>query len=331
MPIVAAGFGAEPHFKGAIMNKLLEIKNLQTSFRIGGAYHAAVDDISLTMYKNEVFALVGESGSGKSAMALSIPRLHNAAFTQINGQVIFDGKNLLEMDINQLNKIRGADIGMVFQDSLMALNPLMPIGAQIEEALFYHTGLSRAGRREYAHKLIKKVGLLPRVYSNLPHELSGGMRQRVSIAIATSCNPRLIIADEPTTALDVTIQAAVLDLLKEVQTSTGASILLITHDLGVVAEIADRVAVMYAGQIVEIATTTELFAHPAHPYTRALIDSMTSFVPIKGIVPALQDMPRAGCRFSSRADAGLKHEDNPTYHEVSPGHFVLCSCWRSVA
>jgi peptide/nickel transport system ATP-binding protein len=318
---------------------LLAIRNLRTSFRIEGKYYAAVDGVSLDIYKNEVFALVGESGSGKSAMALSLTKLHNPLFTRIEGEVIYDGQDLIAMNDTQLNKVRGAHIGMIFQDPLTALNPLMRVGKQIEESLVYHTDLDAAKRKARALELLEGVGMVnpALTYSQLPHELSGGMRQRAMIAVALACKPELVIADEPTTALDVTIQAQILDLLRDLQKEMQTSIVLITHDLGVVAEMADRVAVMYAGQIVELASAQELFKNPKHPYTRSLLASIPSLGDnvdrlhvIHGIVPPLQHQPRSGCRFSHRTPwvPGSIHEETPVYHQVGEDHYVLCSCYE---
>ncbi|MCL2190246.1 MAG: ABC transporter ATP-binding protein [Defluviitaleaceae bacterium] len=321
---------------------LLQIKDLRVSFRIEGQYYAAVDGVNLEIKKDEVFALVGESGCGKSAMALSISRLHNENYTQCAGEVLYEGKDLLSMTPAEMNNVRGGKIGMIFQDPLTAMNPLMRIGAQIEETLTYHTNLSRAEKKARALELLERVGMVnpALTYDQFPHELSGGMRQRSVIAIAIAAKPDLIIADEPTTALDVTIQAQILDLLDELRTGTGGSMILITHDLAVVADIADRVAVMYAGQIVETATVYDLFANPLHPYTRSLLHSMPSALTeearlhtIQGIVPTLKNLPRTGCRFAERIpwhNASL-HEENPTYHEVTPGHFVLCTCYKTFA
>ena len=318
---------------------VLKIRNLRTSFRIDGKFYAAVDGINLDIYKNEVFAIVGESGSGKSATALSITKLHNLNYTRIEGEVIFDDKNLLSLNEEQLNKVRGRNIGMIFQDPLSALNPLMRIGAQIEEPLYFHTGLDANGRKARAIELLEGVGMVnpALTYRQLPHELSGGMRQRAMIAIALACKPDLIIADEPTTALDVTIQAQILDLLRSLQKETQTAIILITHDLGVVAEMADRVAVMYAGQIVELASVRDLFKNPQHPYTRSLLASIPNVDEehnklhvIQGIVPSLQHLPREGCRFSHRTPwvPDSIHEEHPEYHEVSPNHYVLCTCYK---
>lgn len=317
-------------------NELLKIKNLKTSFRIGDEYYAAVDDVTLTLNKNEVLGIVGESGSGKSALAFSIMRLHTRA--KIEGEISLNNQNIVKMSKSKLNKIRGDEMAMIFQDPLTALNPLMPIGRQIEENLFLHNKkLGQQGRKKRTIELLNLVGIPrpERVYEQFPHELSGGMRQRVIIAIAIANDPELLIADEPTTALDVTIQAQILDLIQELKQKIHAGIILITHDLGVVAEMADRVAVMYAGQIVEIAPVEKLFANPLHPYTRSLLNSVPTegqdrLHVIQGVVPTLKNLPRRGCRFADRIpwiDAS-HHEENPVLHEVEPGHFVRCTCYK---
>ena len=319
---------------------LLQLQNLRTSFRIQDDYFAAVDDVTLTVNNNEVVAIVGESGCGKSALALSIMGLHQQGRTKLDGIVNFNGRNLLSLSTSEMNKVRGKDIGMIFQDPLTALNPLMTCGKQIEESMTYHTKLSGAKIKRRALELLEKVGIPnpERTYKQFPHELSGGMRQRVVIAIAISCDPSLVIADEPTTALDVTIQAQIMDLLKELQKQMKTGIILITHDLGVVAEMADRVAVMYAGEIVEIADVFTLFKNPLHPYTRSLLNSIPSTTSawerlhvIKGIVPSLQKLPREGCRFKQRIDwiNTHEHEENPILREVQPNHFVRCTCYKN--
>jgi len=317
---------------------LLQIKNLKTSFRIRDNYYAAVDDVSLTVHKNELLAIVGESGCGKSALAFSIMRLHNRA--KIEGQILFKGQDLASMSSKSLNQLRGKDMAMIFQDPLTALNPLMTVGDQIGEGLLLHRkGQSKAERKEKVIDLLNKAGI-PRpdhVYEQFPHELSGGMRQRVVIAMAIANDPELLIADEPTTALDATIQARILDLIADLKSDMHAGIVMITHDLGVVAEMADRVAVMYAGQIVEIAEVHTLFKKPLHPYTRSLLNSVPNAEKqendlhvIQGIVPSLVNLPRTGCRFKSRIPwiDESAHEENPQLHEVSPGHFVRCTCYQ---
>ena len=319
---------------------LIEINNLITSFRIKDEYFPAVDNVSLKLGRNEILAIVGESGCGKSTLATSIIGLPNPNNTKLEGEINFEGRNLLKIGEEEYNKIRGNKIGMIFQDPLSALNPLMRIGDQIEEGMIYHTKLSKKEREERVLELLNHVGIknAERIARQFPHELSGGMRQRVIIAIALSCKPEVIIADEPTTALDVTIQAQILDLLKTLQSEINAGIILITHDLGVVAEMADRVAVMYAGEIVEIANVKELFDNPKHPYTRSLLSSIPQLDSeneklhvIKGIVPSITKMERTGCRFSKRIPwiKENEHEKNPKLHEVEEGHFVRCTCWKN--
>ncbi|MFV8291976.1 ABC transporter ATP-binding protein [Aerococcus viridans] len=319
---------------------LLEINHLHTGFRFGDEYFNAVDDVTLTLNENEVLAIVGESGSGKSTLATSIVGLHNLANTQIQGEILYRGNNLLENTEAQFNKIRGNDIGMIFQDPLGSLNPLMTVQDQIEETLLYHSDLSKSQRLARVEELLTQVQIPhpKRVMKQYPHELSGGMRQRVVIAIALANKPAIIIADEPTTALDVTVQAQILDLMNDIQDETGSGILLITHDLGVVAQTADKVAVMYAGEVVEIADVFELFNNPKHPYTRSLLNSVPHELEneedelhvIQGTVPSLQNLPRSGCRFASRIPwiGDSEHEENPTMHELAPNHFVKCTCWQ---
>ncbi|MDC6268610.1 MULTISPECIES: ABC transporter ATP-binding protein [Lysinibacillus] len=318
---------------------LLTITNLTTSFRIKDTYHAAVDDVSLSLQKNEVLAIVGESGCGKSTLATTIVGLHNEVNTKVTGDIFYNNQNLAKLNDQQFNNLRGNDIGFIFQDPLSALNPLMRISEQIEEGLIYHTKLSKQQRSERVLELLNQVGIAnpERVARQFPHQLSGGMRQRVMIAIALSCKPAILIADEPTTALDVTIQAQILDLLKALQTETETGIILITHDLGVVAEMADRVVVMYAGEVVEEAPVKELFNNPRHPYTRSLLNSIPQthsenerLEVIQGMVPSLINLPREGCRFSGRIPwiDTSSHEAKPQLHEIAPGHFVRCTCWK---
>lgn len=324
-----------------VETSLLEIKDLHVGFRIGDEFHDAVDGVSFNLHKNEILAVVGESGSGKSTLATAIMGLHNPLNTKISGQINYAGNNLVGLDEAGYNKIRGNDIGMIFQDPLASLNPLMTIGAQIDEALYYHTDLDATAREARVLELLEQVGIPnpKRTFKQYPHELSGGMRQRIVIAIALSCKPPVIIADEPTTALDVTIQAQILDLLSDIQDETGSGVILITHDLGVVAETADRVAVMYGGQFVEIAPVEELFTNPKHPYTRSLLKSNPQagqdgdLHVIEGLVPPLTKMIRQGCRFAPRVpwvDASA-HEANPVMHEVGPNHFVRCTCYEEFA
>ncbi|MDR2832277.1 MAG: ABC transporter ATP-binding protein [Streptococcaceae bacterium] len=320
---------------------LLELKNLHLGFRIKDDFYDAVDDVSFTLNENEILAIVGESGSGKSTLATAIMGLHHPRNSKVSGHILFDNQDLTKLSENLYNKIRGNKIGMIFQDPLSALNPLMRISDQIGESLSYHRKeLSKEQRYDRALELLEQVGIPnpKRVARQYPHELSGGMRQRVIIAIAVAAKPSVIIADEPTTALDVTIQAQILDLLRELQKETGAAIILITHDLGVVAETADKVGVMYAGQFVEYAPVNELFENPKHPYTRSLLDSIPQedahdeeLHVIQGVVPSLKNLPRKGCRFAARIpwiDAS-EHEEDPVLHEIEPGHFVRCTCYQN--
>ncbi len=324
----------------SINKKILEVKNMHTSFKIKDNYYDAVDDVSFSLYENEVLAIVGESGCGKSTLATTIMGLHNMNYTKIKGEVIYNGENILEYPEEKFNGLRGSEIGMIFQDPLASLNPLMRIGEQIEEALFYHTDLDKKQRQQRAVELLKQVGIKNAevIARQFPHQLSGGMRQRVIIAIALSCKPHVLIADEPTTALDVTIQAQILDLIKELQEEINSGIILITHDLGVVAQTADRVCVMYAGQIVELADVEELFNNPLHPYTRSLLHSIpqadnecAQLHVIEGMVPSLKDLPRKGCRFAPRIQwiDESEHEENPVLHDVGNGHLVRCTCWKN--
>ncbi|MFD1429946.1 MULTISPECIES: ABC transporter ATP-binding protein [Lacticaseibacillus] len=318
---------------------LLDIQHLHTAFRVGDDFYDAVDDVNLTLKKDEVLAIVGESGSGKSTLATSIIGLHNPTNAKVTGDILYSDLNLVGLNEPIYNRIRGNDIGMIFQDPLAALNPLMRIGDQIAETLVYHTKLNKEDREKRVLELLDQVGIPnpPRVFRQYPHELSGGMRQRVVIAIAIACKPPIIIADEPTTALDVTIQAQILDLLKQIQKETHSGIILITHDLGVVAETADRVAVMYAGQLVETGSVYDIFQHPTHPYTRSLLRSMPQadsdddeLYVIDGVVPTLKEMQVDTCRFAKRIPwiPEEAHEAHPTMHEVGPNHFVQCTCYK---
>ncbi|MFJ5622329.1 ABC transporter ATP-binding protein [Peribacillus loiseleuriae] len=318
---------------------ILQIENLTTSFKIKDKYYVAVDHVSFSVSENEIVAVVGESGCGKSALALSIMRLHNNQRTKIEGEIKYKERNIVSITEGQMNKVRGKDIGIIFQEPLTALNPLMTVGDQIEENLTFHTKLSKEKKRLRTLELLTQVGIpFPtRTYKQFPHELSGGMRQRVMISIAIACNPSLVIADEPTTALDVTIQAQILELLQSIQKETKMGIILITHDLSVVAEVADRIVVMYAGQVVEIGTVKQIFAKPLHPYTRSLLNSIPSAVTnkqrlhvIEGIVPSIVNMNRDSCRFSPRIPwiPRHAHEESPELHEVAPDHLVRCTCYK---
>lgn len=320
-------------------NVLLDIQHLHTAYRLQGKFYNAADDIKLTLKKDEILAIVGESGCGKSTIAASIIGLYDHKNTRVTGDILYRELNLVGLNENLFDKIRGNDIGMIFQDPLSSLNPLMRVGDQVAETLYYHTDMNEKQRHDRVIELFNQVGM-PKpeeMYAMYPHELSGGLRQRVVIAIAIACKPEIIIADEPTTALDVTIQAQILDLLEDIQRQSHSGIILITHDLGVVAETADEVAVMYAGQIVEKADVQTIFEHPLHPYTRSLLNSMPAtdqeegdLHVIQGVVPSLKNMPREGDRFAARIPwiPASAHEENPQMHEVAPGHLVRCTCYK---
>ncbi len=308
---------------------LLKVKDLKVEFRTEDGTVRAVDGVSFAVNRGETLGLVGESGCGKSVTALSIMRLIAHPVGKItNGQILFDGKDTLPVPENQFRKLRGNRISMIFQEPMTSLNPVFTVGDQIAEAVKLHQGLNNRDALKKAIEMLELVGIpspSERVY-NYPHQLSGGMRQRVMIAMALSCKPDLLIADEPTTALDVTIQAQIMELMKKLQQELGMAIILITHDLGVVAETCDRVAVMYAGQIVEQANVFDLFKSPKHPYTLGLLSSVPGVIPgneligidgkprlktIPGMVPNLLEL-KGGCRFYDRCfkgrDACLAHE-----------------------
>ncbi len=319
---------------------LLDVQHLHTAYRLQCKFYDAADDVSFTLKRNEILAVVGESGCGKSTIASSIIGLYDHKNTKVTGDILYNELNLVGLNESLFNKIRGNNIGMIFQDPLASLNPLMRVGDQVAETLYYHTDMDESARKKRVIELFNQVGM-PRpeeMYRMYPHELSGGLRQRVVIAMAIACKPEVIIADEPTTALDVTIQAQILDLLEDIQKESQSGIILITHDLGVVAETADEVAVMYAGQIVEKADVKTIFENPKHPYTRSLLHSMPQsddqdedLHVIQGTVPSLKNMPRTGDRFASRIPwiPESEHEENPVLHEVEPGHWVRCTCWKN--
>ena len=321
---------------------VLEIDNLQTHFFTAGGIVRAVDGVSYAVGAGETLGVVGESGCGKSVTALSVLRLVASPPGRIVGGAIrFEGTNLLDLTEPDMERIRGNDISMIFQEPMTSLNPLFTVGRQISEAIALHQGLSRRDAMDHAVDMLRRVYMPEperRVHA-YPHQLSGGMRQRVMIAMALSCNPKVLIADEPTTALDVTIQAQILDLMRELQKSFGTAIILITHDMGVVAENADRVVVMYAGRKVEEADVDDLFDRPAHPYTKGLLNSIpsldvaargsqTRLNEIKGMVPSLANLP-PGCAFAARC--GFASDEcrasYPPLREHRPRHWV--ACWHA--
>jgi oligopeptide/dipeptide ABC transporter ATP-binding protein len=317
---------------------LLEVKGLRTSFYTRDGVVRAVDGIDFHVDRGEIMGLVGESGCGKSVTSLSIMRLVARPGKIEAGEVLFDGMDLLQVSDEEMRKIRGDRISMVFQQPTSSLNPVMEVGDQIEEVLRIHRNMKGKVATARATELLKMVGIPDpeRRLKAFPHEMSGGMAQRVMIAMALACEPELLIADEPTTALDVTIQAQILDLMRTLRDETGTAIILITHDLGVVAEMCDRVAVMYAGEIVEQTDVVTLFREPRHPYTQGLIKSIPvvgdvheELPVIPGSVPNLVDLPK-GCRFAPRCmvrveeDLAISLEVHPELRSLAPGHDVRC-------
>ena len=312
---------------------VLTVENLTSVFDIGPHPVVAVNDVSFEIRKGETLGLVGESGSGKSATAFSIIRLLEPPGRIAGGRITFQGKELLSLPEPEMRQVRGAGIGFVFQEPMAALNPVMRVGAHIAEALIVHGMASRRDGRDRAVELLRAVRITDpdKRVDDYPHQLSGGMRQRVMLAIALACRPPLVIADEPTTALDVTVQAQILDLLREMKRQFDLSLLLITHDLGVIAETADRVAVMYAGRIVETGAVRDIFRHPKHPYTRGLLASIpggaagSRLKAIDGVVPNLSALP-PGCSFAPRCADRMSVCDTafPAETRFDGGHSVKC-------
>lgn len=313
---------------------ILEINNLRTSFLTEELEIKAVNGVSLKLPKGKTLGIVGESGSGKSITALSILQLLDRPGKIVGGEILFRGKDLTKLGPREIRKIRGNEISMIFQEPMTSLNPAYTIGQQISEALKIHEGLDKEEQKKRTIELLELVGIpSPKErFSQYPHELSGGMRQRVMIAIALACNPDLLIADEPTTALDVTIQAQILELIKDLQEEFGMSVIMITHDLGVVAETCDYVAVMYAGQVVEYQEVRNLFKNPKHPYTVGLMKSIPrhdtevdELEPIRGVVPSPSQLPK-GCKFAPRCPFATKlcHEKAPELLREANDREVRC-------
>ncbi|KAF0824116.1 ABC transporter ATP-binding protein [Cytobacillus firmus] len=318
------------------MEKVLEVKDLNVTFTTYGGEVQAVRGVSFDLFKGETLAIVGESGCGKSVTSQSIMRLIPSPPGRIaDGAVLFKGKDLTKLKESEMRDIRGADISMIFQDPMTALNPTITIGEQIIEGIMQHETISRQDARKKALEMLNLVGI-PNPSERLkhyPHQFSGGMRQRIVIAMALVCEPEVLIADEPTTALDVTIQAQILDLFKDIQKKTGVSIIIITHDLGVVAQVADRIAVMYAGKIVEAGERREIFYNPQHPYTKGLLNSVprldldgADLIPIGGSPPDLF-APPTGCPFAARCGYAMEVCDRvyPYKTHLSRDHHV--DCW----
>ena len=321
---------------------LLTVRDLSTLFRIRSGWFPAIRNVSFDVRENETLCLVGESGCGKSITALSIMGLLPGKKTRRSeGEVTFEGKNLLHLSDASMRAMRGAKMSMIFQEPMTSLNPVLPIGLQVAEPLIEHGGLGHAAAEAEAVRLLDLVKIpdARRRMKQYPHQFSGGMRQRVMIAMALACRPKILFADEPTTALDVTIQAQVLSLLNDLRAETGMSLVLITHDLGVVASIADRVAVMYAGEVVEMAPVGDLFAHPVHPYTEALLRSIprsdrdiSELLAITGQVPAIDAMP-PGCRFAPRCRLAESrcHAAAPSLAGVGGDERHQARCWVRAA
>ncbi len=318
------------------MSALLQVRNLRTRFAIEGGELHAVDGASFELEAGRTLGLVGESGCGKSVTALSIMGLVPQPPGRIAGEILFEGTDLLKLEAAQMRALRGERIAMIFQEPMTSLNPAFTIGEQIAEVLLRHKKINKDEAKDRAIEMLQKVRMPSpeRRYHDYPHRLSGGMRQRAMIAMALACAPQLLICDEPTTALDVTIQAQILDLMRTLREETGTAIILITHDLGVVAELADEVAVMYAGRIVERAPVAQLFAEPQHPYTIGLLGSIprlhveqARLASIEGQVPNPLAMPR-GCRFEPRCPFAVERcrEDDPVLSRIANGHEA--ACWR---
>jgi oligopeptide/dipeptide ABC transporter ATP-binding protein len=320
---------------------LLDIRSLETQFFTDDGLARAVDGVSYSLARGETVGVVGESGCGKSVTALSILRLiPNPPGRIVGGEIMFEGANLLDLSPAEMRRIRGNDISMIFQEPMTSLNPVFTIGNQIGEAVRLHQGLSNKEATNKAIEMLTLVGIPEpaRRVHEYPHQLSGGMRQRAMIAMALSCNPKVLIADEPTTALDVTIEAQILDLMRNLQSELGTAVILITHDLGVVAEMARKVVVMYAGKVVEQAPVEAIFAEPNHPYTQGLLNSLPNaelgtasglqkrrLQEIPGIVPSLLNLPQ-GCKFASRCPKAMAvcEEKEPPLEQVSAEHFSAC-------
>ena len=314
------------------MEKLLEVKNLCVNFGTYGGEVKAVRGVTFDLHKGETLAIVGESGSGKSVACKTIMRILSSNGYIKDGQILFDGKDLTKISEKDMEKVRGKDIAMIFQDPMTSLNPTMTIGKQIMEPIIKHQGFSKEDARKRAIELIELVGIsdAEKRFKQYPHQFSGGMRQRIVIAISLACNPKVLIADEPTTALDVTIQAQILELIKDLQEKTGVAVIFITHDLGVVANMADRVAVMYAGKIIEYGTSDDIFYDPKHPYTWGLLGSMPTLdigdndlYNIPGTPPDLMDPPK-GDAFALRSAYAMKidHLAEPPMFKVRDTHYA---------
>ena len=316
------------------MSKLLEVKKLTVQYTTDDAVIHAVNGISFDIEEGQTLGIVGETGAGKTTTCLSILRLISSTSGQIQeGEILFEGNDILKKSESEMRKIRGQKISMIFQDPMTALNPVIPVGKQISEVIRKHQKCSRTEATARAGEMLNKVGIAPERASDYPHQFSGGMKQRVVIAMALACNPKLLLADEPTTALDVTIQAQMLEMIKELQREFHTAMILITHDLGIVAETCDSVAIMYAGELVEYGTAEHIFEDPLHPYTVGLFEAIPSIdektdrlKANPGLMPDPADLPN-GCKFAPRCPYSTEEcrADIPPYRQVEPGHFVRCN------
>jgi peptide/nickel transport system ATP-binding protein len=332
-PMTAAEPNAAPAGDG-----LLEVRDLRISFPTDDGLVQAVDGVSFSLSRGKTLGIVGESGSGKSVTSLGILGLHEHTRAEISGQIWLDGEELITAGPARVRQLRGSKMAMIFQDPLSALHPYFTIGSQISEAYLIHNKVGKKAARQHAIEMLGRVGIpqpTTRV-DDYPHQFSGGMRQRAMIAMALACNPELLIADEPTTALDVTVQAQILDLISDLQHEFGSAVIIITHDLGVVAELSDDILVMYSGRVAEYGTATDIFGRPGHPYTWGLLSSMPRIdearaerlIPIRGTPPSLIHVP-AGCAFHPRCDyaamtGGRSETEIPELREIEPGHRVAC-------
>lgn len=317
--------------------KLLDIKNLSINYITDDETVYAVNDLSLQVNEGETLGLVGETGAGKTTTALGIKRLiPNPPGKIMSGSIEFEGRDLLKESEEDMRKIRGSKISMIFQDPMTSLNPVLTVGEQIAEVIEIHEGLNKNQAMEKAKEMLELVGIPGARSNDYPHQFSGGMKQRVVIAIALACNPKLLIADEPTTALDVTIQAQVLDLMNDLKEKFKTSMILITHDLGVVAQVCDKVAIMYAGEIIESGAIEDIFENPKHPYTHGLFGSIPNLddetdrlKPIKGLMPDPTNLP-SGCRFHPRCPHAQEvcSQKSPASAEINKGHIVKCLAYE---
>ncbi len=316
------------------MEELLKVENLVVSYRTSEEIVRAVNGVSFSVQKGQTLGLVGETGAGKTTIAKSIMSILPDPPAKVDeGKIWFEGQDILKMKEREVRKIRGKKISMIFQDPMTALNPVFTVGDQIAEGIRIHENIGRKQSEERAKEMLEMVGIPSTRYGEYPHQFSGGMKQRVVIAIALSCNPELLIADEPTTALDVTIQAQVLEMIGELKNKLGTAMILITHDLGIVAEVCDQVAVVYAGEIVEMGNREDIFDRPSHPYTNGLFAALPSLAgdqkrlrPIKGLTPNPADLPE-GCKFWPRCPYASEKckRVNPPLEEISSGHFSKCT------